>query len=321
MSKPNTRGRGRRKGLVITGIVVLLVAGIFFTARLIGGEDYWSRVFAGGDDKKKAANEHPGKVAVLVSPVALQPYTTVDPASLIDPQTGDYYVAWVSEKVATDDKMLRDPALFRGRVLCREKQPWRSFSEADFYPAGSRPSPTAGITAGRRGIELSPEKIEGLRPLRHGDRFDLFAVKSKNDVGAASNERNYVDPSILQRAQEGKGWAADQMILAEDVEVLVPLPASGPANQGPRAMFVAMRDEDATAVTLAIEKGARISALARSGVPSIKAQPLPEAPNPIKTDTIQVINGGKSSTTTVPSADDGAKNDTASNKSDPQAPK
>lgn len=298
MSKPNTRGRGRRKGLVIAGIVVLVVAGLLVTARLVGGEGYLTRVFAGGEEKK-SDDAHQGKVAVLVSPVVLQPFTTVDPNGLIDPKTGDYYVGWVSEKIAVEDKMVRDPNMLRGRVLCREKQPWRAFSEADFYPVGSRPSPTSGIKPGRRGLSLSPEKIEGLAPLRYGDRFDLVAVKSKNDSGV-SDPSNYVDPSLVQRERAEKGWAADQKILAEDVEVLIPLPAPGPGQQGARTVFVSLRDEDATAVALAIEKSARISVLARSGVAGAPVVPLPEPEEPVKTDTIKVTNGGTTSTTTTP---------------------
>src|SRR6187431_2833210 len=154
MAKPLNRGRNRRTGLVIAGIVVLVLVGIVGTAYAVGGKDLFRRVFA-GDTAQEQRDEHPGKVAVLVSPAPIAAFTALDPTSFIDAKTGDFHVAWVTQKTCEDAGLLRDPAALRGRVLKHDKSPWLAFTEGDFFPRGTQPSATAGIGPGQRGVTLS----------------------------------------------------------------------------------------------------------------------------------------------------------------------
>lgn len=296
MQKPQHRGRGRRTGLLIAGIVLAVVAGAYLTARAVYGPDFMSKVFASNDPAK---DPHAGKVSVLVSPTVIPAFTAMDPFGLIDAKTGEYHVSWVSEKIANEDKMIRDPNLLRGRVLRRDKQPWRAFSEADFFPPGSQASPTSALKPGQRGVTLSPDKIEGLAVLKRFDRFDLFAVKSRPEAGGPG-AGTYVDPEVKRAQEANKGWASDRILIAADATVLEPLPASSIGATAPRTLFAAMTIEESNTLAVALEKGAKIFCNPRTGQPGGDATPLPTAEPSVPVDSIDVINGSKESTIIVP---------------------
>lgn len=301
MQKPQNRGRGRRTGLLVAGIALAVVVGILLTLRVVKGPDFLSKVFA---SESKPADEHAGKVAVLVSPVVLEAFTAIDPNAFIDPQTGDYHVRWVSESVATSSNLIRDPNLLRGRVLSRDKQPWRGFSEADLYPIGTRPGPTAALSPGQRGVTLKADQIEGLEVLKRFDRFDLFAVKSSNADTTRVPAGTYVDPEITRAQEAEKGWASNRMTITTDAVALVPMPPAGPGRGANRTVFAGMKIDEANALAIALEKGAKIYCQPRTGLPSGDSTPLPEAQPQPEVTPISVTNGTRTTTKIVPDGDE-----------------
>lgn len=295
MQKPNQRGRPHKKKRILTyclvGLGVLVAAGL--TWRL-GFPDHWSSVFA--SDKQKQ-DTHPGKVAVLVSPVSLSAFTAIDPSTFINPQTGDFHVAWITEKAATDAGLIRDPAAIRGRVLKRDKAAGISFSEADFYPRGAQPSLTSALEPGQRAVTLNAAEVEGLRALKRFDRFDLYAVKQKASTNLGTG--TYSTPDALEAAQAGREWSTDRLVIAQNARVLVPVPEAKNAKN-PDNVEVAMGAEEAAALADAKARGAKILCMARSGLPGGDPASFATPEEPTMVDTIQVITGDKASTTYVP---------------------
>lgn len=297
MTKPNTRGRTRRTGVIIAVVVLLVLAGVALTMLAVGGSGVFARVFAGGG--KQQQGDQNGKVAVLISTVPIPAFTALDPAAFLDPKTGDFSVAWISEKTAQDAGFIRDPSLLRGRVLRHDKGASLAFSEADLFPRGTQPGLTGAIDPGYRGVSLNASEIEGLRALKRFDHFDIYAVKPKTSSNGA-NSSAYVAPEMIDAAQSVKEWQTDRLIIAQNAKILEPAPLA-PNAKNPNDVYVAIRDEEATALADARAKGAKIFCWGRSGLPGGDSTTLeqPAAPQPV--DTIQVITGDKSSTTAVPS--------------------
>ncbi len=297
MPQPQKRGRGSKPGLTIAlvALVVLVAAGLTWR---FGFPDHFSSVFAGGGKK----DEHPGRVGVLISPVPLAAFTAIDPATLIDPKTGDFYVAWVTEKAATDGGLIRDPGMLRGRVLKRDKGANLTFSEGDFFERGAQPSLTSALLPGQRSVTLSAAEIEGLRGLKRFDHFDLYAVKIKKNENSIPS--GYMSPDDAMAAEAGREWDTDRLVIAQNARILVPVPEAKNAKN-PDNVEAAMTLEEATALADAKAKGAKILCLARSGLPGgdLGVFEKPAEPSPV--DTIQVINHDKSSTTFVPAGNNG----------------
>lgn len=296
MPKPQTRGRTRHKGVVIATVLLVVVALGLLTVRL-GWPGTLTRVFAG---ESKQEQDHAGKVAVLISPAPLSAFTALDPATFIDPNTQDFYVRWIAEKAANDAGFIRDPSLIRGRVLQRDKGAGLAFSEADFFPKGSRASLTSAIEPGFRGVNLNAAEIDGLRALKRFDRFDLYAVKARSNAPGA-NTNAYTPPEMIEAAQAATEWQTDRLVIAQNAKILEPISQARGAKN-PDDVYVVIRDEEASALADARAKGAKIFCLGRSGLPGGDATALEQPADPHPVDTIQMLNGDKSSTTYVPSA-------------------
>jgi hypothetical protein len=295
MSKSNSRGRTRRSGLLIVGISVLVLLGAAATFVAIRGWDAVSTIFAG---QKKDA--HVGKIAVVTSPRPIPAFTPLDPAMFVNPATGDFNVAWVTEKVAQDAYMIRDPAQLRGRVLKRDKGANLSFSEADLFPKGSQPSPTAAIETGYRGLHVSTKDVEGLFGLKRFDRVDLIAVINVRPMGSADEPGIVYSPEAREALQSAKEWKTERRIVAQNAKIIEPIPESarkaGPASD----CFLAIREEEVAALTDAIAKGAKITCTARSGLPGGDLSTYTDTEQAPAVDTMEFISGNKRWKTVVP---------------------
>lgn len=294
MQKTPSRGRSKKKKNVLTitllGLLLLVAFGLTWKFAF---PDSWSSVFA----KEQKKTEHPGMIAVLVSPQPLTAFTAVDATSFINPQTGDFYVSWVLEKVAQDAKLIRDPALVQGRVLRNDKAAFKAFTEADFYPRGTQASLTGALEPGQRAVNLNASEIDGLRALKRFDRFDLYAVKAKS--GSPQAPTGYMDPDALEAAQSGREWSTDRMVIAQNAQILVPAP-EGKNAKNPDSVSVAMTSDEATHYADAKARGAKILCMARSGRPGGDTGTFEEPVEAPRVEPIKVFTGDKSSTTYVP---------------------
>ncbi|MDZ4774154.1 MAG: hypothetical protein SGI72_13575 [Planctomycetota bacterium] len=293
MPQPQKRGRASKNGLTygLLALLVLVAAGLTWR---FGFPDHFSSVFA--SEKKK--DDHPGKIAVLISPVPIPAFTAIDPATFINPQTGDFFVAYVTEKTATDGGLIRDPAAMRGRVLKRDKGANLAFSEGDFYERGAQASLTSALLPGQRSVTLNATEIEGLRSLKRFDRFDLYAVKAKPQVGSSSAP-GYLSPEAAKAAEAGQEWSTDRLVIALNARILVPVPDAKNAKNADN-VEVAMTIDEATALADAKARGAKILCWGSTGLPGGDSTKFETPVDPITVDTIQVITGDKSTTTSVP---------------------
>jgi hypothetical protein len=299
MPKPNTRGRTRRSGLLIVGISVLVLVGVAATYIAVRGWDAVSTIFAGDNE-----DPHAGKVAVVTSPRRMPAFTQLDPAMFINPTTGDFNVAWVTEKVAKDSGMFRNPAELRGRVLKRDKSPNLSFSEADLYPKGTLPSPTAGIETGYRGIYLSTKDVPGLFGLNRFDRLDLIAVINLKATGSADEPGIVYSAEAREALQSEKQWRTERRTVAQNAKIIEPVPDNAKRTGPPSECFVAIREEEVADVTDAIAKGAKIMVLARSGLPGGDLSTYVDHETESPVDTMDFTSGGKSWKVAVPKTKD-----------------
>lgn len=299
MAKPQTRGRSRRFGILAISLLVLLLIGAVGVVLAASGVHVplISSVFAKEGQKDEA---HAGQVAVLVSPTKLLAFTALDPAAFIDPKTSDFYVAYISAKAAESAGFIRDPNQIRGRVLNHDKEPGLAFSEADFYPRGTRASQTAAVGAGHRGISLSAEKIDGLRGLKRFDCIDIVAVIS-NSTTAGTAPNTFVAPDVKDKTDKKKAWESTRRILAQNARILVPVPDKNPRGGSTSdEAFVSVTEEEFAAITDALGQGAKIQCGARSGLPGGDATPMVEPEEEVVSTPIRVTEGTTSSTTIVP---------------------
>jgi hypothetical protein len=287
--KKRVRGRKPWRTYLLLSLAVLVALGLTWRFAF---PEHFSSVFASGTKQ----DTHPGKVGVLISPVPISAFTAIDPATFLDPNTGDFRVAWISEKAAVDGGFIRDPAAIRGRVLKLDKGANLGFTEADFFPRGSRASLTSALEPGQRSVNLNASEIEGLRSLKRFDRFDLYAVKPKAAIGTTG----YMNPEAAEAAETGREWATNRLVIAQGAKILVPVP-EGKNAKNPDSVEVAMKIEEATALADAKAKGAKIMCLGSSGLPG-GDQIVIEAPTEAPVvDTIKVMNGPESSTAYVKS--------------------
>jgi hypothetical protein len=294
MPKTHNRGRTRRSGLLIVGISVLVLVGAAATFVAVRGWSAISDIFA--HDKQ---DMHVGKIAVITTPVALPAFVQLDPAAFIDPKTGSFHIAWVTEKAAMDAGLIRDPQQLRGRVLKRDKAAGLSFSEPDFYPKGTLPGPTSAIEPGYRGVTLSTKDVDGLSGLGRFVHFDLVAVINVRASGTGNDGGVVYTPEAAAASQSAKEWKTERKTVVQNAMILVPVAAK--TNMGAaQECFVAIRDEEVAPLADAIAKGAKIVAMARSGLPGGDSSQFIDQDNGPAVDSIHVISGKNSWNSYVP---------------------
>src|SRR4029453_14128773 len=101
-------------------------------------------------------------------------YTKITRDHLVDLKNQSLSVVYLPPQAVTKDMILNIGDII-GRVLNHDKQRGYVFTEADFYPKGTREGVVAGIPPGKRAIRVQADKVDGLFGLQPGDRFDLVA--------------------------------------------------------------------------------------------------------------------------------------------------
>lgn len=292
---PKAQTRGRSSGLGFFFVLLLLVlgaAGALGTIYVLGDMKlpFLGRVEA--KDKEKV-EDHTGLVRVPLSTRAIAAYTMVEYGSLFDARTQSFSYSWMSPERVKDLGVITDISQLLGRVMARDKQPTYSFTESDFLPKGTHAGPAAGIEPGRRGRYVSTKQVQGLAGLKRGDRFDLMA--SRPDNSRSDSERGvYVDPSVAETKADAKRWDAPSKIIVQNGKIIVPLQEGKATGPNVDEVFISVKEDEIEPLSGAIDLGAKITCLARSGQPGGEDGVLPEPDAPPPTSGIKVFNGSKS---------------------------
>lgn len=120
-----------------------------------------------------------GLVAVPAPIRQVAAYSSVTQDDLADPVTGRLNVYYFDpDQVSTD--WILDFQQLEHRVLARTIEPGRPLTEADLFPVGTLPGPTAGAPPGTVVLSVSAGRVDGLATLTDGDRFTLQVRLSDN---------------------------------------------------------------------------------------------------------------------------------------------
>ena len=146
---------------------------------------YGAMSYAGVFDEKESRE---GMIAVPRSIVSMNALSEVRREDIYDRSKGDDSYFWMSKaRVEAHPEWIIKASDIIGRVMARNKEPDKVFTEADFLPEGSRTGLSAGIPEGKQGFFVEAETIPGLELLKAGDTFDLLAslpeeAKEKQDA-------------------------------------------------------------------------------------------------------------------------------------------
>jgi len=165
------RKRGRFSVPLMT--VAILILGLLGGALILQAAGVIQIPLLSRKDDGPKTPDYTGRILVPRSTRPIAAYAEVTRDDILDRQGN---VAWlflrpqdVTEAMLTKD----DLGNIIGRVLRRQKPPGYVFTEADFYPPGTRPGPTAGVPKGKRAMRLKASVVPGLHGLNQFDRFDL----------------------------------------------------------------------------------------------------------------------------------------------------
>ena len=173
-----------------------------------------------------------------------------------------------------------------GRVVKKDKSPGFAFAETNFFERGT-PSGLAGATpTGMRAMTLKADQLAGVHRISMGEQIDLVAnipLQKLNRFERSTGSRLpaaelVVDAGRSDRAQDSETTArlvARQAIVLTPVVKRVSTETSASLSQGKKLLSVPVEEvvlavaaEDVAAVTAALELGATVNVLVRSGRPT-----------------------------------------------------
>lgn len=157
-----------------------------------------------------------GKVRVLISARAIEPYARVTRDDLFDTRRGAFSFIDLDEAFVSENGVLVGTNGIVGRVMARAKRPGFAFTEADFLPKGTRPGLAGGIPPGKRALRIDVELVRGIIGLNPGDRFDLIAARDIESPRPSA---------VVTRAGEGPSFSG----VYSD---LLPKSAGAPSSKG-----------------------------------------------------------------------------------------
>jgi hypothetical protein len=169
-----------------------------------------------------------------------------------------------------------------GRVVKSDKSPGFAFAENNFFERGT-PSGLAGATPpGMRAMTLKADQLAGVHRISMGEQIDLVAnipLQKLNRFERSTGSRLpgaelIVDPTSA-RSEDTETTArlvARQAVVLTPVLKRVSTETSASLSQGKRLLSVPVEEvvlavaaEDVSAVTAALELGATVNVLVRSG--------------------------------------------------------
>lgn len=113
-----------------------------------------------------------GLVAIPAPIRQLAAYSAISQHDLADPVTGRLNVYYFQSDLVSKD-WIRDFKKLEHRVVAHPIELGRPLTEADLFPVGTRPGPTAGAPPGNVVLSVPADRIDGLSALTEGDRFAL----------------------------------------------------------------------------------------------------------------------------------------------------
>jgi Flp pilus assembly protein CpaB len=293
----NARTRKSRIHPVLL-VLLVLIGGVALlgTLALLGVElPFARRVAAAGVD-------HTGQVAVPIAARAIPAYTQVRRDHLINAETMEFAVVWLDKERAEKSGLITDASRILNRVLAHDKEAAYAFSEDDFAPEGTRAGPTAGIEPGMRGMRVPAGRIQGMHGLKRGDRFDLIAYKKLEDD--TPRDRSTIIRADVQASRSLRNaWDATTRPLVQNGKVVEPVVTRtepGAQRKQVEEVLIAVDEREVAGLAEALAVGADIQCLPRSGLPGCGLEDLPEAPEPRRPKTIEVIAGDERWLTVVP---------------------
>jgi hypothetical protein len=305
---PQQKRRGRSSGMSVLLMLLLILIGAIAAVGTVWflGE---GRLFGRNEPQQVVAKEpapapkapkidKSGKIAVPVSAREIGAYSAVQTEDLIDAKEKDFAVRSVDPAKAKQNGWVTDINEIRGRVMARDKGVGYAFSEADFMPKGTRPGPAAAIEPGTRGVWIEPKQVQGIDSLRRGDRFDLMAMVRVRDARPTAGS----SPEVQAAQADTKAWQSSKRVLVNNGKVIVPTPIDPTRRQNTK-IFVQVAEAEVNDLSDALAVNAEIVCYLRSGQPGASGSDLPEPVRPAPTDTIEVIQGGKTTTVQLPGGD------------------
>ena len=267
--------------IVVALLVLAVVAGwqLYKTGALTlpGGEV----VFALERGTKDGPGEPKTGIPCYVAVRAIPAYQKVTGDDLWDPQRQELRVQHLSESLVKERGILSDLGSIRGRVLRHNKSPGFVFTEADFFPKGTRPGIVAGIPPGKRGARVDAGKVSGLVGLNPGDRFDLISTIpiEEESLEALPKLGGFYGPAIELEARIGNyRKQATVRVLVQSGVVVSPLENRQiPVNvssltQGPmqrtrvaQEIVIAIEPDEVALLTQALAVEASLTCIPRSG--------------------------------------------------------
>ncbi|HZV00324.1 MAG TPA: hypothetical protein VFF73_26635 [Planctomycetota bacterium] len=162
---------------------------------------------------------------VIASPRPIPMYTQLTKENLWNPEEPPFKLIWVPAAAITSD-MLTSFQQVAGRVLNHDKPADYGFTEADFYPRGTKPGWGAGVPEGKRGYTAVAEKISGLVGLTAGDHFDLMATipidpkayETLQQLGPGMTQQLGIQIKLMGENKQARG-----RVIVQDGVVVVPL--------------------------------------------------------------------------------------------------
>ena len=225
-----------------------------------------------------------GLVAVPAPVRQVAAYSAISQHDLADPVTGRLNVYYFEPDRVSDDWIL-DFQQLEHRVLARTIEPGRPLTEADLFPAGTLPGPTAGAPPGTVVLSVSAGRIDGLATLTAGDRFTLQARLSDRIRPAfpqlewatvqggklapdhevtqrelRSGIRTVVESAVVIQVSDSKQSSGSQA----DVDTETPS-GSEPRNGG--VVSIAVPQDQALAVSQMLNRDDRLFAVGHSSQP------------------------------------------------------
>jgi Flp pilus assembly protein CpaB len=225
-----------------------------------------------------------GLIPVPISPAPIPAYTRVTRDHLWNPREQRIAVLYMTKQQVTAE-MLTSINQIMGRVLDHEKPAGYVFTEADFFPPGTRPGLVAGIPAGKRAMRVDASKVQGLVGLLPGDRFDLVAtipIDTSRGPGAQPFALGGVYGQQLALQNQLTNWQkqATVRVLVQNGAIVEPMtnrqvPVSmNTLTQGlvtrqktVQEIVVAVDPDEVARLTEALAVAAEINCVPRSGRP------------------------------------------------------
>ncbi|MCP9453685.1 MAG: hypothetical protein NNA23_13500 [Nitrospira sp.] len=222
-----------------------------------------------------------GLVAVPAPSRPIPAYTKVTRDFLLD-QNGNLSFIYLPPDAVTPEMYVQLSDIL-GRVTKKPKPPGYVFTEADFFPKGSRAGLVAGMPPGKRAMRIEADQVRGLYGLNIGDRFDLVAtipIEAKNAAKGLKIGGAYQEVLTLQAELTNWMKQATVRVLVQNGVLVEPLTTrqvpittttltKGPVTRTKpvQEYVIAVEPEEVALLTQAIAVKAQINAVPRSGQP------------------------------------------------------